>query len=941
MTATLVVGGAATATATAVDPLPEPNVVPIQVTGDPSERLNLVVFGDGYQADQQSLFMADLDRNLGVLWGTEPFRSYKNYINIYAVQLASIDYGVHCDPDGRVRHPDGTIRDTGEREGPLATKNTALRLTLSGCNDPLARGITYGRAPVDCESQAGRYPEGVDPCETGIQAQRRILDDYVAPLLGIPRTAQNVQTLALANTFTYGGIGGRDATTSAGSPQGPVVSLHELGHSLGTLRDEYPYNSRDVVRQCYTGAESGTSFHHTTYTSEEQMIADEHKWFRWLGEESRSGGRIGLYESGGLYPCGQYRPSEHSMMRWVGYDFDQIGLEHMVARITGLRDSGQMVVTSTPEGVVPADSVLWTESGQPRFHELTVTWRAGGPEGEIIASGPERSLDLGELDLPEGTTVHVEVRDPVGPDGIDWVRIPSANNTATDSGYNGPRFVQTRQWTIGAEAVVPSAPGAEITSASLTSTPLARDEVVFVRTNHPSDRIPTVTWKIDGAEVQSGTRTTLDLGALDLGAGTYDLTVSVTDPANPDVAPATQAWKIDAVMPTAPRTLSESLATSTTDAHPIYFGGWDMKLDPTDSTAGYDSERYVVGQLRLNGDGWLDYSGFPEQPMPDSPFRFRHSGTDLKALTYGNLGSGGLSKAAFEQTLPDDHPLGGFIPGFGTHVVEHRAIDAAGNIGDADSYTATALPGAALECTQTLTGALESVTLTEGATCITDADIAGALTVTGDASVMVTDTVISGALAVDGAETFQIFGSTVEGSATISGVERDVTAAGTTFRRGVELSGNTQVTANERFSRLAGEYGPVFAGNTVYGTLTCDANSAALSDFGATNALGGATVGDCGELADSLAVTASTATRSLGSTAYVSVSVRNDADAPVDITVETAFGKKSFSSVAPGKTVAVSLNSRSASVADGEATVTVTNLETDETFTVFAPYQGS
>src|SRR5215207_7764346 len=93
-------------------PLPEPKVVPIQVTGPPSQRLNMIILGDGYQFDQQSIFRADLDRNLNVMWATEPFRSYRNYINIYAVEIASIDYGVRCDPDGRVRSSDGPIRDT-------------------------------------------------------------------------------------------------------------------------------------------------------------------------------------------------------------------------------------------------------------------------------------------------------------------------------------------------------------------------------------------------------------------------------------------------------------------------------------------------------------------------------------------------------------------------------------------------------------------------------------------------------------------------------------------------------------------------------------------------------------------------------------------------------------------------------------------------------------
>ena len=91
------------------------------------------------------------------MWATEPFRTYRSYINVYAVEIASIDYGVRCDPDGRVRHPDGTIRDTGLREGPIDAKNTALRMIFqNGCADPLARGTVYGGAPVDCASYADR-----------------------------------------------------------------------------------------------------------------------------------------------------------------------------------------------------------------------------------------------------------------------------------------------------------------------------------------------------------------------------------------------------------------------------------------------------------------------------------------------------------------------------------------------------------------------------------------------------------------------------------------------------------------------------------------------------------------------------------------------------------------------------------------------------------------
>jgi hypothetical protein len=53
-------------------------VVPLQITGPPSERLNLVIMGDGYQAHELDEFRADVDRNLNVQWSIEPFRSYRH-----------------------------------------------------------------------------------------------------------------------------------------------------------------------------------------------------------------------------------------------------------------------------------------------------------------------------------------------------------------------------------------------------------------------------------------------------------------------------------------------------------------------------------------------------------------------------------------------------------------------------------------------------------------------------------------------------------------------------------------------------------------------------------------------------------------------------------------------------------------------------------------------
>ena len=297
----------------------------------------------------------------------------------------------------------------------------------------------------------------------------------------------------------------------------------------------------------------------------------------------------------------------------------------------------------------------------------------------------------------------------------------------------------------------------------------------------------------------------------------------------------TVEWKVDKVAPTVPRTLSAPLVTLPGSLeHPVYFNGWDMLLTPDDNRAGYEGTPAVVGQLRVDRDGWFNYFGFPEKPMPTSPFEFRHSGTNVKALTYGNLGTGGLSRATFEQTLPDDHPSGRFIPGFGTHFVEHRAIDPAGNYSVPEAYEATVLPGDSPACTTTLTGNQTNVTVNTGVTCLNSATVSGNVTVASGASVVINKGTIGGTLNANGAEAVQAFGTTVTGAANVRNTTRDVTIAGSTFRGGLSLTDNTQVTANDRYTRLAGAYGPILAGSTIYG-LTCTGNSAEVSDFGAPN----------------------------------------------------------------------------------------------------------
>ena len=78
------------------------------------------------------------------------------------------------------------------------------------------------------------------------------------------------------------------------------------------------------------------------------------------------------------------------------------------------------------------------------------------------------------------------------------------------------------------------------------------------------------------------------------------------------------------------------------------------------------------------------------------------------------------------------------------------------------------------------------------------------MTVRAGASLVVRNSTISGTLVSTGAQAVQIFGSTVNGVVMVTTTSQDVTVAGNRFNGAVVLSGNTQVSANERYTRLAG-----------------------------------------------------------------------------------------------------------------------------------------
>ena len=225
--------------------------------------------------------------------------------------MPSPESGITCDPEVRLQ------------------KNTTLGLEFGnagggggGCTNINARGITAQRG------------------------KEALIREYAAKA-----TANYDQILIIANTDTYGGIGGSLATTSGGNSLGPLITPHELGHSLGRLTDEYTYSARGVKGPAYTGNEPTSP--HMTVMSIEDMLTKQAKWFRWLGEPSEAGGKIERFEGGSQRSSGVFRPSKHSMMISVGYYFDQVGREQMVRRIS---EQVKLIAGSTQRRLTPPET---------------------------------------------------------------------------------------------------------------------------------------------------------------------------------------------------------------------------------------------------------------------------------------------------------------------------------------------------------------------------------------------------------------------------------------------------------------------------------------------------------------------------------------------------------------------------------------------------------
>ncbi len=347
----------------------------IQETGQNANRIDFVFVGDGYTASELDQYHDDVAGKWEELMTIEPFSTYRSYFNAYQVDVISNQSGVDHDPT------QGVLKDTELNMG----------FWCSGIERLLCVDVSAART----------YAENAPAVE---------------------------HVIALANSSKYGGAGYRwdDLATASGSnvSSGRVV-VHELGHSLGNLEDEYV---RDTGH--YSGSEVADA--NLSIYEASQMADLSTKWYRWLGETTPDGGTIGTFEGGALGDTGIYRPSSSSMMRSLNSPFNLPGLEALVVMIYA--DVSPIDDSTPTDNTLNGSEIVFVQPMAPEGQPLTITWNLDGTD--LPLPSDQATLDLSDLSLSGSHTLTVTVVDET-----PLVRDPQARSEL---------LTDTRTWSIDA-----------------------------------------------------------------------------------------------------------------------------------------------------------------------------------------------------------------------------------------------------------------------------------------------------------------------------------------------------------------------------------------------------------------------------------------------------------------------------------------------------------
>jgi len=384
----------------------------LAATGNPANRVDLLIMGDGYTAAQSAQFNADAAAVETAFFSITPYAEYANYVNTTALFSASSQSGAD-------HPPYNASCISGD---PSCCADTTM------LSDPLAG--TFVNTAFD-----GRF------CAYNIH---RLLVVSNSKILAAAAAVPDWDAIfVVVNDTTYGGSGGSIAVASM-HPSAPDVIRHEYGHSFTGLADEY-----ESAYPGYPGCSDLTSpacEANVTDVTSRPLI----KWGPWIDpstpvptpEGSGYGADVGLFEGARYLSSGMYRPRESCLMRALGVGFGEVCSQAYILKLYaggwGVPASGIDIIEpgseSPPTGTVPTSGSVTLS--------VTLLEPVGGPPVNVVWT-VDSVVQNGQTE--SSFTFH-----PSG-SGNFLVAITVTDTTSmVHSAMAGSSLSSSRQWTVQA-----------------------------------------------------------------------------------------------------------------------------------------------------------------------------------------------------------------------------------------------------------------------------------------------------------------------------------------------------------------------------------------------------------------------------------------------------------------------------------------------------------
>ncbi|HWC65357.1 MAG TPA: IgA Peptidase M64 [Thermoanaerobaculia bacterium] len=169
-----------------VPPAPAP-LLALQKSGDPAEKVDFLILGDGYTREEEPKFEKDARRLMEIFFSTSPYKEHRSDFNVWGLCPPSPESGISRPSTGvHRRNPVGSTYDAfGSERYVLTFDNRAFR--------EIAQFAPY----------------------------------------------EVVEILVNGDTYGGGGIFNLYSTVAADSEWAPYIFVHEFGHHFSGLADEY------------------------------------------------------------------------------------------------------------------------------------------------------------------------------------------------------------------------------------------------------------------------------------------------------------------------------------------------------------------------------------------------------------------------------------------------------------------------------------------------------------------------------------------------------------------------------------------------------------------------------------------------------------------------------------------------------------------------------